>query len=264
MPTPQFSLPGGNDPAAMRDYIIKLQRDLQYLLTNLDDLNISRLNARVIIAESITSDKIAAKSITAAQIASETITAAEIASNTITAQQIAANTITATEIASETITAAEIASNTITAAQIASETITAAEIATNTITADRMNVSQLSAITANLGTVTAGSITSNTVISVGTDAYVGRHLYLNVSDSSGTKGVVFHDDGSAVARIDVTSGDISINSSGFVLLNGSAGAFANGGKIAIEGISVGVSLLDADGVTPRSLTFTGGTLRNIA
>lgn len=81
-----------------------------------------------------------------------------IQTNTITAAQIAANTITADEIAANTITANEIASNTITASEIASETITSAEIAAGSINADRLNVSQLSAITADMGSLTAGSI----------------------------------------------------------------------------------------------------------
>lgn len=88
MPTPQFSAPDINSFEGLRDYVIKTQRDLQYLLTNLDDLNINRLDARVIVAESITADKIAAKSITADQIAANTITANEIAANSITADRM--------------------------------------------------------------------------------------------------------------------------------------------------------------------------------
>lgn len=88
MPTPQFSLPGGNDPAAMRDYIIKLQRDLQYLLTNLDDLNVSRLNARVIVSESITTDKLAADSITTDKLDANAVTADKIKAGAVTASKI--------------------------------------------------------------------------------------------------------------------------------------------------------------------------------
>lgn len=55
-------------------------------------------------------------------------------------------------------------------------------IANGAITTDKMTVSQLSAITANLGTVTAGSITSNTTISIGTDATIGNKLFLNANN----------------------------------------------------------------------------------
>jgi len=46
----------------------------------------------------------------------------------------------------------------IVAANIASGTITATQIAANTITANKLNVSQLSAISADLGSITAGTI----------------------------------------------------------------------------------------------------------
>ena len=47
----------------------------------------------------------------------------------------------------------------LTASNIAANAITANEIATNTITANRMNVSQISAIAADLGSITAGTVT---------------------------------------------------------------------------------------------------------
>lgn len=65
MPTMQFRPFSGNDLASLKDYILKLQRDLNYLLQNLDELNVSRLDAKVIVAETITGEKIAAETITA-------------------------------------------------------------------------------------------------------------------------------------------------------------------------------------------------------
>ena len=56
------------------------------------------------------------------------------------------------------ITGDLIVAATIVAANIASNTITATQIAANTITADRLNVTQLSAISADMGTLTAGTI----------------------------------------------------------------------------------------------------------
>src|SRR3990167_4955663 len=67
--------------------------------------------------------------------------------------------IDAANIVAGSITANEIAASTITANEIAALTITADEIAANTITAGKLSVSQLSAIVADLGTVTAASIT---------------------------------------------------------------------------------------------------------
>jgi hypothetical protein len=56
------------------------------------------------------------------------------------------------------ITGDLIVAATIVAANIAANTITATQIAANTITADRLNVTQLSAISADMGTLTAGTI----------------------------------------------------------------------------------------------------------
>lgn len=77
----------------------------------------------------------------------------------IDAANIVAGSITANEIAAATITGAKIAATTITAANITALTITAAEIAANTITAGKMSVTDLSAISANIGSITSGSIT---------------------------------------------------------------------------------------------------------
>jgi hypothetical protein len=111
------------------------------------------------------------------------ITANEIAANTITASQIAATTITASQIAANTITASQIASGTITATQIASSTITATQIAASTITSDKLSVSTLSAISADLGSITAGTIvmpsggfirSGQTAFNTGTGFYLGN------------------------------------------------------------------------------------------
>lgn len=91
-------------------------------------------------------------------------------------------------------------------------------IIANTITADKMNVSQLSAIAADLGTITAGSITTNANINVGTDARIGNILYLKETDSSGTKGVIFDTNTGTSAEIEVLSGDMAIRSDGFITM----------------------------------------------
>ena len=117
------------------------------------------ITATQIAAATITGSNIAATTIAASNIVSNTITATQIAANTITASQIAANTITASQIAANTITASQIAATTITASQIAAGTITGNEIHASTITSGNISVSQLSAITADLGAITAGTIT---------------------------------------------------------------------------------------------------------
>lgn len=82
------------------------------------------------------------------------------------------------------INGGKIYTGSITANQIAANTITGAKIASKTITADKISVTSLSALTANLGTVTAGSLTSSTTINVTTDLRVGNNIYLNQSVNS--------------------------------------------------------------------------------
>jgi hypothetical protein len=56
------------------------------------------------------------------------------------------------------ITGSLIVQNTITGDKVAANTITGTNIAATTITADKLSVTQLSAISANMGTITAGTI----------------------------------------------------------------------------------------------------------
>nr|WP_255437728.1 phage tail spike protein [Thalassobacillus sp. CUG 92003] len=74
------------------------------------------------------------------------------------------------------------------------------EIEANVITSNHLSVSNLSAISSSLGTVTAGSITSNTSIDVNTDVYVGRNIYMEKSDD--VTGIEFEDgQGSFAGRV---------------------------------------------------------------
>jgi len=146
MPTPQF--PGVPDYDKNKsveynlfqlyDAYIGVNRYLTYLLSALDTLNVSRLDAKVIIAGSITADKIGA----------------------------------------------------------------------GQVTADKIDVAELSAISANLGTIIAGSITSNTEINVGTDLRVGNNIYLGDQNSGESKSFQISNSSGSAARMNYLSGDI--------------------------------------------------------
>lgn len=86
-----------------------------------------------------------------------------------------------------TLVNAALVDDTITGSKIAAGTITASEISAGTITADKMNVSNLAAITADLGTITAGSVTLGSAgyVRQGQTAYnTGTGFWLG--DVSGT------------------------------------------------------------------------------
>jgi hypothetical protein len=76
----------------------------------------------------------------------------------ITAWSLFVTYITGSLIVDNTITGDKVAANTITGTNIAGTTITGSNIAGSTITANKLSVTQLSAISADLGTITAGTI----------------------------------------------------------------------------------------------------------
>lgn len=80
----------------------------------------------------------------------------------ITTTQITDGAISTPKLEAGGVTTEKIAANTIVAGDIAGETITGEQIKGGTITGAKMSVSELSAITANLGTITAGTITGAT------------------------------------------------------------------------------------------------------
>lgn len=102
MPTPDFKpLNVPEDKSTdekiqrLEDAYIRMIRDLNYILENLDDININRLDAKVIIAGTITAAKIAAGAITANEIAAGTITADKLSVSQLSAIAADLGTITA-------------------------------------------------------------------------------------------------------------------------------------------------------------------------
>lgn len=86
MPTPQFSTLKENASLdELKDYLIGLNRYLNYLLSSLDTLNISRLDAKVIVANTITAGKLAADSVETANLQAGAVTAEKITVNELSA-----------------------------------------------------------------------------------------------------------------------------------------------------------------------------------
>lgn len=134
------------------------------------------------------------------------------------------------------LTAGNIGAGTIDASKIAANTITAGQIAANTITADRMSVSNLSAITANLGTITAGSI-SGTSLSVGSAP--------------------------AVSGTSMTGAGAIINTGGtFALGNSSTNISYNGSQMTLNGNVVATGNINSNAVTLTASSFTSADYRN--
>lgn len=96
--------------------------------------------------------------ITATQITDGAVSSPKIAAGAVVAGKIATGAIQAGDIASGAITAGKIAANAITATEIASNAVTADKILAGAVTAAKIGVTSLSAISANVGTLTTGTI----------------------------------------------------------------------------------------------------------
>jgi hypothetical protein len=143
--------------------------------------------------------------------------------------------VTTDSVQPGTITGDSIAFNTITGQNIVAGSIAADSIAAGSITADKLNVSQLSAITADMGTLTAGTITGATVRTSATNPRV-------VFDSSGitaTNGA-----GATTFRVDSATGNVTATGGTFTGSSFVGGSFSGG--------------------TFTGVTFTGGTFQSSA
>lgn len=116
----------------------------------------------------------------------------------------------------------DIVTGTITANQIATGTLTAAQIAAGTITADRMNVTDLSAISANIGTITTGTINATASVNAGAiKAGTISGQVVNLGDGNvqldGTNSRLSIGDG--VTSLNVTVGKIAVGNYGLHVKN---------------------------------------------
>jgi len=144
------------------------------------------VDAEKLANSAVIASKIANLAVGTAAIANLAVTNAKIGLLAVGTAQIADLTVTNAKIGNLAVDAAKIADLAVTDAKIADLAVTNAKIANATITsakivslnADKIVATSLSAISANLGTVTAGTLSTNTVINVGTNITVGNNIYL--------------------------------------------------------------------------------------
>jgi len=99
------------------------------------------------------------------------------------------NAVDGADVTSGTLPASAIVANSITAGEIAAGAIGADEIAANAVTADKIDVTNLAAITADLGTVTAGSLAAGLItgdVNENFPFWTADEAYLNATDTSFT------------------------------------------------------------------------------
>jgi hypothetical protein len=187
-----------------------------------------------IIGRTITGGLIQALTIEAGSLKANSITADQIAAGAITAVAIRANAITAEKISAGAITADKIQANSITADQIAAGAITASEIAANSITATNGKIESLSA-----GVITSGTLIGRSVIAGVTN---GKRITLNASSG---RIDLFDDSNTSQGYIEGRSGStgglalIPRGSASTLVLGGGYWSIGGSGNESIFGNSLG-------------------------
>lgn len=116
----------------------------------------------------LNADQLSAAAITEIKVATSAITTTKISDDAVTTPKIVAGAITTAKIDALAVTADKIAANAIIATKIAAGAVETDKLAANAVTAAKINVASLSAISADLGTVTAGTIQANVIIAADT------------------------------------------------------------------------------------------------
>jgi len=230
-------------------------------------------------ANAITADKIVANAITAGKIATDAITSDKIAANAITSDKITANSITTGMIQVGAIKADQIAAGEVRAGKLAADSVVASNILAGAVTAAKIDVINLAAIRADLGTITAGTITASGAIDVGSDRS-RIHLSANVltfgygSDAPygfqyagetsrlvgslyGTECVSLAVTGSTVARTGQLV--LSTNNGSSSLLNAGSLSYWNGTYYNHNGANID-GALTANGITTNNGMTVNGAL----
>lgn len=180
-------------------------------------LSDNAVTANKIAAGAVVAGKIAANAVTATEIAAGAITAIKIAANSITSNELAANSVIAGKIAAGAISATEIAVGAVSETRISNGAISTAKIGAGQIygyhiyagqiTSDKITVGNLATINPNLGTVTAGLITANTQVDVGSGYNRTQITSTGLSAANGQ--LVFNSNAGS------TGGQFRFGSSGF-------------------------------------------------
>lgn len=202
---------------------------------NIDDyVEPQTINSRELVDLSVLESKLADAAVSVNKIQDSAVQETKISDNAISTPKLQANSIIAGKIAS-----GEIAARLIQTAELNAANIAAGAIQANAIQADRLNVNQLSAISADIGNITAGTLTG-TVVRTST---LNPRVQLD-----STNGIsVFNSGGAVTTRF-------RTNGSGYVGLIGGSPAitFDINGTVSVPGTLV-ASGIDAGNITVGTL-----------
>jgi len=170
--------------------------DGQIISSQIANVSNSAIIGQIIEAQianaAITSDKIAANAVISDKIFANAIIANKIAAGAVESDKILANAVIAGKIAALAVTAGTIAANAIEANNIQANAITSSKILAGAVTAGKIDVTNLQAISANLGTVTSGTLrtsSSNTAnrVEISSDGSFPLWYGNNTKDAANAK-----------------------------------------------------------------------------
>jgi hypothetical protein len=117
----------------------------------------------IVPAQTITSAELLNGAVTELKIAAAAVSASKlnVAAIDSSSGDLAVNSVTAVNIEAGAVVADKIAANSVTSDKITANAVTAVKLAAGAVTAEKIDVINLSAISANMGSITAGSISIN-------------------------------------------------------------------------------------------------------
>jgi len=182
--------------------------------------------------------------ITTTQITDNAITSAKVLAGAIVAGKISANAVTAGTIDANAVTAGTISAGAVNTTELAANAVNASKIAAGAVTVGKISVAQLDGISANLGNITAGTLTS-----------------VDLTASSGLSQVSITSAGMVVG-----AGRITFAASGS---NPTVRVYAIGGTDRIEingnstsGIPAAIQAFDGTGVSGVTISSAGVVMTN--
>lgn len=191
--------------------------------------------AESVTAGAITSTALANNSVNGAKVADNSLTSADLATNSVTASEIASGAVGNAELANAAVSSAKIANNAINTNHIASDTINAGDIAGNAVGASELADNSVDSAAIVDGAITAADLGTNSVAAaeIASGAVGASELAANavndakILDEPGAAYRVDTNDDAITAVEAVSSRQITLPTSGFVIAIGSATAETN-------------------------------------
>lgn len=231
--------------------------------------------AAKIAADQITANHLQADSVTTLKIKADQIVSSHIVTNAINATHIQSDSIIASKIKANEISGDKIVANAITTGHIGANQIVASHILAGSVTAEKMTVTDLAAINANMGAITAGSMTldiagyikgGQTDYATGTGFWLGYNAGKYKFSLGGSSGYMLWDGSNLLIRGNIYLGTNNYIQAGQSAYNTGTGFFlgyyASKYRLSIGDPAGKAILWDGDNLTVQGDIIATGNINN--